>query len=314
MRKIKSEFPTGSLFKFIMTITAFFWLFASIILSSYLTLVFSYLGKTKADIFQVIVINYFVCVLTGSIANGSFPDPVSVITQRGGWGPIAMGIGFIAIFNVMAITTQRISVAVSAVSNKLSFIIPVFLSVIIFHESLHLIQWIGMLIALVAVAFTCYPSGNNESFRSLLNFLFLPLLLFVGSGLLDTLMNFLQHHFINEQNRHDYLISGFAVAGCIGLSIALAGYYNGSRNWNKINLVAGIALGIPNYFSIHCLVTFLSLAGKSSSAGIAINNIGIVLFSALLAWILFRQTLSKLNIIGILLAMIAIGMISIKSV
>ncbi|MEI8110846.1 MAG: EamA/RhaT family transporter [Chitinophagia bacterium] len=294
-----------------MTIIAFFWLFSSIILSSYLTLVFSYLGKTKADIFQVIVVNYFVCVITGSIANGSLPNPISVFTQPGGWGPIAMGIGFIAVFNLMAITTQRISVAVSAVANKLSFIIPVLLSVILFHESLHFIQWIGMVIALLAVAFTCFPSGNNLSIQSRFSFLFLPLLLFAGSGLLDTLMNYLQHQFIHEQNRHAYLISGFGFAGCIGICFAAMGYYSGSRKWNTINLLAGIALGIPNYFSIHCLVKFLSLAGNASSAGIAINNIGIVLLSALLAWVLFKQSLSKLNIIGILLAMIAIVMISI---
>lgn len=297
-----------------MTTSAIFWLFASIVLSSYLTLVFSYLGKTKADIFQVIVVNYFVCVLTGSIANGSMPNPISVCTQQGGWGPIAMGIGFIAVFNVMAITTQRISVAVSAVSNKLSFIIPVFFSVIIFHERLQAIQWLGMLIALLAVVFTCLPSEKQQSMQSRVTFFFLPLLLFVGSGLLDTLMNYLQHHFINEQNRHAYLITGFGVAGCIGVCIALVGYYTGFRKWNTINIIAGIALGIPNYFSIHCLVKFLSLAGKSSSAGIAINNIGIVLLSALLAWILFKQTLSKLNMLGILLAIIAIGMISIISI
>ena len=297
-----------------MTITAIFWLVASIALSSYLTLVFSYLGKTKADIFQVIVINYFVCVLTGSVANGSLPHPRTVFSQQGGWGPLAMGIGFIAVFNLMAITTQRISVAVSAVSNKLSFIIPVFLSVIIFHERLYSIQWVGMVIALLAVACTCYPSEYNQALQSRKHFLFLPLLLFVGSGLLDTLMNYLQHHFINEQNRHAYLISGFGVAGCIGVFIALVGYFTGSRKWNGINLLAGIALGIPNYFSIHCLVKFLSLAGDVSSAGIAMNNIGIVLVSALLAWVLFKQTLSKLNIMGILLAILAIGMISITSI
>lgn len=294
-----------------MPISAIFWLFSSIILSSYLTLAFSYLGKTRVDIFQVIVVNYFVCVITGSVANGGIPNPVSVFTQMGGWGPIAMGIGFIAIFNVMAITTQRISVAVSAVSNKLSFIIPVFLSVVIFHENLLSVQWMGIVIALFAVAFTCYPAGKYHTLQSRFTFLLLPLMLFVGSGFLDTLMNYLQHHYINEQNRHAYLISGFGVAGCMGLLIAFLGYYSGKRKWDSLNILAGIAIGIPNYFSIHFLVKFLSLAGNDSSAGIAINNIGIVLLSALLAWILFRQALSKINIFGILLAIIAIGMISI---
>ena len=107
-----------------MLISALFFLIASILLSSYLSLAFSYLGKTKADIFQVIVLNYFVCVVTGSLVNGSMPHPTIVFKQEGWYGAVAMGIGFILVFNLMAITTQQISVAVSSVANKLSFIIP----------------------------------------------------------------------------------------------------------------------------------------------------------------------------------------------
>ena len=70
-------------------------LIASIVLSSYLSLAFSYLGKTKADIFQVIVINYFVCVLTGSWVNGRMPHPAAVLRQKGWYGAVGMGIGFI---------------------------------------------------------------------------------------------------------------------------------------------------------------------------------------------------------------------------
>ena len=76
-----------------MNISALFFLIASILLSSYLSLAFSYLGKTKADIFQVIVLNYFVCVVTGSIINGSMPHPVTIFQQEGWYGAVAIYFG-----------------------------------------------------------------------------------------------------------------------------------------------------------------------------------------------------------------------------
>jgi len=293
-----------------MSISALFFLIASILLSSYLSLALSYLGKTKADIFQVIVLNYFVCVLTGSLINGSMPHPATIFKQEGWYGAVAMGIGFILLFNLMAITTQQISVAVSSVANKLSFIIPVVLSVFLFQETLLGLQWIGICIAILAVLFTCYPNSSSHSNSKKNLGILLPLLLFIGSGLLDTLVNIIQHKFVNDLNRHNYLITGFGVAGLTGLLVAFYGYSVGTRKWHLINLWAGIAIGIPNYFSIWCLVKFLSLTGEQSSVGIALNNMGIVLLSCLLAWLLFKQALSKINILGIVMALIAIGMIT----
>ena len=49
---------------------------------------------------------------------------------------------------------------------------------------------------------------------------------------------------------------------------------------------------------------------KISSVILPVNNMGIVLFSALVAFILFKEKLSWLNWTGILVALIAIAMIA----
>jgi uncharacterized membrane protein len=48
----------------------------------------------------------------------------------------------------------------------------------------------------------------------------------------------------------------------------------------------------------------------NSSAIIPVNNMGIVLFSAVAAWLLFKEKLSIVNIAGILLAIAAIALIA----
>ncbi|MGN6494414.1 MAG: hypothetical protein ACTHLE_20650, partial [Agriterribacter sp.] len=61
---------------------------------------------------------------------------------------------------------------------------------------------------------------------------------------------------------------------------------------------------------IWCLVKVLKDYSSNSSAIIPINNIGIVLTSAVVAWLLFKEKLSAINWMGILLAVIAIALIS----
>jgi uncharacterized membrane protein len=73
---------------------------------------------------------------------------------------------------------------------------------------------------------------------------------------------------------------------------------------------AGVAIGIPNYFSIWCLVRVLKTHGTNSSSIIPINNMAIVLFSSVMALIFFREKLSMLNWAGIFLSLVAIALIA----
>ena len=74
--------------------------------------------------------------------------------------------------------------------------------------------------------------------------------------------------------------------------------------------MAGVLIGVPNYFSIWCLVHFLKESPWQTSASIPVNNMGIVLFSAVAAWVLFKELLSKINWTGILLSLLAIYLIA----
>lgn len=294
------------------------YLLGSILLTSYLTLAFKVCERYRISIFQAIIFNYITCVVTGSFVNGSFPVNSEVTgTPWFRWACV-MGVLFVSIFNIVGITTQKIGVAVASVANKLSLIIPVVLSVYLYGERVSGWKAAGVGLALVAVVLTCYSNTNkpatvNEGHpRSLADRLIplLPVVLFIGSGLLDALINHVQKNYVNEENKNAYLISGFLSAAVIGSSILLIQYIRGKQVFEWKNLLAGIIIGIPNYFSIWCLVRFLKNSPWQSSASIPMNNMGIVLFSAVAAWLLFRERLSKVNWAGIILSMIAIWLIA----
>jgi uncharacterized membrane protein len=57
----------------------------------------------------------------------------------------------------------------------------------------------------------------------------------------------------------------------------------------------------------------LKINPGSSSVIFPVNNMGIVLLSALLAWIVFKEKLSPVNWTGIVLSVVAIIMIAIEN-
>lgn len=290
------------------------YLFGSILFSSYLTLSFKVLQRLKINTLQAIVFNYIACVLTGSVVNGSFPVNKANIAAPWFVWALLMGAMFISIFNVIGFTTQKLGVAVASVANKLSMVIPFVFSLYLYHENSTGLKIAGIAVALAAVVLTCYPSqksdGTAKQSRQLL--LLLPLLLFVSSGLLDTLIVYVKNNFfINpEDNFNTFLITAFSVAACIGFLILVLQVATGKQQFSFKAILAGIIIGIPNYFSIWCLGKVITAYKGNSSAIIPVNNMGIVLFSAVAAWVLFKERLSLLNWIGIGLAIAAIALIA----
>lgn len=263
--------------------------------------------------FQVIVFNYFSAVITGSIVNGEFP--VNNETVKLEWFPWAMVMGFIfiALFNVIGFTAQRIGVSVASVANKLSMVIPFLFSIYLYNEKATLLKVFGIILALIAVLLTCWPSNdqkeNGKKLRGVLLF-FIPAILFFASGMLDTMIKYVEHSYLTEENKNDYLISAFSSAAAIGAIILIIRLATKKEKFEPRAIIAGICLGVPNYFSIWCLVQVLKDYGDNSSAIIPINNMGIVLFSAVVAWLVFKERLSKVNWVGIILALAAIGLIA----
>lgn len=287
------------------------YLVGSIILSSWLTLSFKLVERFGINNLQAIVFNYLTCVITGSIVNGSFP--VRQETFKEPWFPwaLVMGTMFILLFNLVAATAQKLGVAVASVAYKLSLVIPFVFSLYLYNEDNSALKTFGIGLALAAVILTCYqPNAGKESGRRSLLIWVLPLMLFIGSGLLDTMIKYVEQSFLDKTNNNLYLITAFLAAGTVGILLLgiLVLVKKQRLSWKAV--LAGIAIGVPNYFSIWCLIKVLKSYDANSSAIIPINNMGIVLFSAVVAFVFFRERLSLVNWIGIVLSVGAIGLIA----
>lgn len=282
-------------------------LLLSIVSSSVLLVIFKYFSTFRVKTFQAITINYLVAATLGFLL-APVSYPIAELTDRPWVGSaIVIGCVFIAMFHIMAISSQKVGVAISSVANKMSLVIPVVGGILLYNESLVGWKLIGVMLALVSVALVTYPKkGVNVDKR----YLVLPLVIFIGSGFLDTFFKYVETHQLLESELELFSAYLFSVAALVGVSILSYQRLAHGVILETKSVVAGVALGIPNYLSIHFLLLALQNPHMESTMVFPMNNTGIVLLSTLLAIVLFREELTKLNWSGIALALASIILIA----
>lgn len=226
---------------------------------------------------------------------------------------LLIGVLFISVFYIAALTAQKSGVAVTSIAGKMSMVIPIIAGLWLYHEQLDMLKSAGILLALVAVYLSSKKenaaSGATETGSSA--FWIYPVLLFIGSGLVDTSIKISEHFFITDENKPLYLAFLFGSAGLIGILVSL--YQRFSKMQKRISarsIAGGVILGIVNYYSLEYLIIVLETPGVSSALAFAIVNVMVVLFSSLFAVLLFREKLSKGNLTGLIIAIASIVLLS----
>jgi len=278
------------------------YLLFSILVSSFLYVIFKLFPQFKVNTFHAIVVNYYVAFVFGFLMSDS-KMTVSEVTS-GPWfiGTILLGILFILIFNIMGITSQRNGVAVASVATKMSVVIPVVFGIIVYQESAGIIKIMGIVLALAAVYLASVKSKDGFKWRNII----FPMLLFLGAGTIDTSLKFLETNYVDESQISIFSTTIFGFSALFGtLFILLKG--NWKIKWRSI--VGGIALGIPNYFSIVFLLQALATEGFESSMVFTVNHVSTVMLSTLIGLLAFKERLLPKNWVGIGLAIISIFLV-----
>lgn len=281
------------------------WLILNIFVSGLLYIVFRLFPKYGVDNLIAVIINYITAGLLGVFLMDNHPE--SVFSRD--WFPAAamMGLVFIFIFLLMASSSQVNGIANTSVANKMSLIIPVLAGIYLYNESITALVIIGIVLALAGVILT---SMKEKSQRPTTNGYFMLIAIFVGSGMIDTIMKYMQANYLSEDESATFVMVIFLSAAIFGLIYILIAQSQKLRNFNKASIIGGIALGIPNFGSIYFLIMALTKSGLQSSVLYPINNMGVVAMTAISGLILFKEKFSWVNILGILAAVTAIALIA----
>lgn len=281
------------------------YLFLSIFCSAAIFIIFKYFEKYNVNTFGAIVINYFIATCTGIISLGGKIDPSYVVSSPWFMNSIVLGIIFITLFNVMAITAQKLGPSVASIANKMALIIPVVFAMYYYGDSINTLKVIGIILALVGVFLATLKekvAGKKIDPKLLL----VPLLLFLGSGFIDTFLKYNQNVYLNANELDAKLFPAviFITAFTIGIVIMISN--KSKRLLNKQTIIGGLVLGIINYGSIYFLISIFNHTDLESSVVFPINNMGVVLATATASLLIFKEKLSAKNKIGIGVSMVAL--------
>lgn len=221
-------------------------------------------------------VNYIVCALLGAVYCGFDLVPLDV----GGFpATVVMGVvsGFLYLggFVLCQWNTQHNGIVLTSVFMKLGLLVPMVLSVVLFRELPTGLQIIGFCIALVAIVLINLKGERTKGGHSRWPLLMM-LLMCGGSDAMSKVFEATAPAALSEQ----YLFYTFAVALvlCAGL-VFIKKERPGIRE-----LLFGIAIGVPNFFS----AKFLLLSLNSLPAVVVFPSFSIAtMLIATLAGVLF---------------------------
>jgi len=280
----------------------------SICCGAFLILFFKVVERWGIPNLQAIIINYMACVVCGVLlTQDRMPVAEVMRTPWFGWACV-LGICFIVGFNLIGLTVQKAGVTPASVASKLSMIISVPFTIWLFGDAVTGIKIIGLLLAVAAVIFSSVKQG--DSFESASKHLILPLMVLAISGVIEIIVSY------NQKNNLPAAYFPFFLTVAFGTAAALGSlYYLYTRLKWKIArhpraILAGILLGVPNYFSLFFFLKAFETTGWPASIILPVTNIGVLIVSTIFGWLIFRDKLSSLNIFGLCISLIAITLLS----
>ena len=289
----------------------------SILSSTAIFVVFKLIDRYKVFTLSAILVNYATACIAGFFLSSNNPFTLSAVNSN--WFPTAIIIGilFIVMFYIIGKSTQTAGVAVTSVAAKMSVIFPIAFSIWYdTNDSLTILKIVGLLTALFAVYLTVY---QKHSVKLNPRTIVLPVVLFIGMGIVDSFLKFAQSTYINNDIKSIFSTWVFAFAGLSGLFVVL---FNGKAAKGLLSIKAwllGVLLGVVNFGSMFFLISALNHTDISTgqqamgSVVFGIINIGIVALGVLTGFIVFKERPSRVNWVGIGLSVFAIYILSLAS-
>lgn len=285
------------------------YLVLSIASSSLLFVLFKVFDRYNINTLQAIVINYFVAFFCGLLFYGKVVNTTQILSSNWFVGAAILGFLFITVFNIMAITSQRNGLSVASVAGKMSVVVPIVFGIYVYKESVGAQKIIGIFLALIAVYLTSVKSKSPANRN---NGLLFPVLLFIGSGIIDTSIKYMEHFYVLKEDVALFSATIFIIAGILGFISLVYLKIRNRFKFDSKSVIGGLCLGIFNYFSMYYLIRALQVEGFESSTLFTLNNVATVMLTTLFGLAIFKEIIYTKNWIGIALAIISITMITLS--
>lgn len=277
----------------------------SILCSVTVGVLFKFARRYQIDIPQTISWNYLtaivLCVLFFKINLRQVQIPSSPIY-------IYLGVLLPSIFVLLGRSIKEIGLAKTDIAQRLSLFIPVIASYFLFSEHFSAVKILALLLGFAAIVLILLKPSKMSKTGTLL----FPLAVFVGYGIVDVL--FKKVALMPDIAYPTSLLIVFILAFLIsGLYIAYLILVR-KRKLQVINFICGCILGLFNFANIYFYLKAHKALSSTPSLVFASMNLGVIVLGTLIGVYVFKEKLSRLNKVGIALAVLAVISLTISQV
>ncbi|MBA4275142.1 EamA/RhaT family transporter [Flavobacterium sp.] len=215
---------------------------------------------------------------------------------------VSLGILLPTIFLFLALSIKEVGIVKTDAAQRLSLFIPILAAWLLFGENFN-----GLKITAFGIAFPALLLILNKPSENTKNNWMYPAIVLMGFGLIDIL--FKQ---IALFTHLPYTTSLFVVFGlALILMIVVVGYeiVFKKAKFNFKNLLFGGLVGIFNFGNILFYLKAHQSFAENPSTVFAGMNMGVILVGSLTGVFIFKEKLSKMNYVGLFLALMAIVLI-----
>lgn len=293
------------------------YLLLSVCCSLAIAAIFKYNESRDWDRVALLTANYWVAmIVAGIVFWGTQSGVPAAVPADGNFWFLILGTGalFIGTYFVLAWATNVAGMGLATGVMRVSVVLPVVASWMIWDERPSPAQMVGLLLA--AAAFFCiavrrqsseqFVPDRSSPFHPVVVLLVLGLL-FVSGGIVDTCMKLFDEVFAARYPETLFLIFVYVVAAVIGTVIT--GWKYAARGQIPAAGVVrwGMVLGLCNYGAT--LFFLRAVARLEAPFVFPANSISIVLGAALIGVYAWGENLSRLNWIGLGLAATALALL-----
>ena len=251
--------------------------------------------------YGILLMNYVVCVLAGLILTGRG------LTQTDGKGmPVTIVFGVVTgllyrgSFILLQWNVRKNGVILSSTFMKLGVIVPAVLAVVWFGERPGWNQGLGFILAITAILMIHLEKGKIRTEKAYTIGL---LLLLLGGGLGDSMAKFYDVYG-NPGLGSFFLMLSFLVSGIISGILV----FRGGEKITKYEVLFGVLIGIPNYFSARFLLW--ALADIPAVITYPTYSIAAMALIGAAGVLMFREKLTKRQWGAYLLVILAVGLLN----
>lgn len=206
------------------------------------------------------------------------------------------GLAFYGVFRLISKSAETSGLSVTSVASKMSVLIPIFVGIFILNEPSNGLIVLGIIVGLAAVYLSVGSGVNTGSWVW-------PLLVFVGSGLIDSSFKLFQVWGLTEAEFPLFITTVFSFAFLFSFFHLLA---SKNRNISLNHILAGSALGLSNLGTVYFILLALATPSLESVFVYSMTNFGVVVLATIVAVVAFRERINFKARVGLASAAVSI--------